>query len=50
MVETSEGHVSSTSDSDETPHVHAGAGEMRVPPPAVVASAPLQLGRLPLKQ
>jgi hypothetical protein len=47
MPETSEGHVSSTSDSGETPRevpVRAGAGGVRVPSLVAVASALPQLG------
>jgi hypothetical protein len=53
MVETSEGHVSSTSNSSETPQevpMRAGAGGVRVPPPVAVALAPPQLGRPSLEQ
>jgi predicted acylesterase/phospholipase RssA len=53
MAETSEGHVSSTSDSGETPRevpVRVGAGGVRVPSPAPAASAPPQLGRPPIEQ
>jgi hypothetical protein len=53
MAETSEGHISSTSDSGETPRevpVRAGAGGVRVPPLVTVASAPPQLGRPPIEQ
>jgi hypothetical protein len=47
MLETSEGHVSSTSDSGKTPQevpVHAGVGGVRVPSLVAVASALPQLG------
>jgi hypothetical protein len=46
-AETSDGHVSSASNSSETPRevpVRADAGGVRVLPPVVVASGPPQLG------
>jgi hypothetical protein len=53
MAETSDGHVSSASDSTETPRevpVRAVVGGARVLPSAAAASAPLQLGQSPIEQ
>jgi hypothetical protein len=47
MAETSDGHVSSASDSGETPRevpVCAGAGEARVPPPTAGGLSPTIAG------
>jgi hypothetical protein len=53
MVETSDGHFSSASDSGETRRevpVCAVVGRAWVPPPTAVASAPLQLERPLMEQ